>query len=78
VEVAGVAGNSRSIRSVLKGTGCQRDNRKTERIPPVAKARQGRPLNVSPARKGWDIQRRIPSAIGATPCVSYDSKYVMG
>ncbi len=32
---------------------CLRENRKTQRIPLIAKAREGRPLNVSPARKGW-------------------------
>jgi hypothetical protein len=31
---------------------CLRENRKTQRIPLIAKAREGRP-NVSPARQGW-------------------------
>ena len=32
---------------------CLRENRKTQPIPLIAKAREGRPLNVSPARQGW-------------------------
>jgi hypothetical protein len=46
-----------------------RENLKTQQIPPIAKAREGRPLNVSPARLGainHAIERRRR---GTRPCL---------
>jgi hypothetical protein len=38
-----------------------RENEKTQQVPLIAKAREGRLLNVSPARQGWvSIPMRIP------------------
>ena len=41
--------------------------------PSARQGPEGRPLNVSPARKGWvSIQRGMLSARGAAPCVPRD------
>ncbi len=46
---------------IRSGGGFLRDEGKAERIAPIAKAREGRPLNVSPARKGWDNNPDVDS-----------------